>query len=160
MAKFYRIKDDEFDFLVLYMDEEVREEVAFRFAPCTNEEFVVQVLLRGGISKEAVAEVLNIESEELERTFIIIDSIKTCMCCSNTINFMEKKYPNRNFVTEQSEKGRRYRHCLDCYCNYMERFRNEIPGFRVLPDLEAEFPEIDVYLDSEYLFYKWDGVII
>lgn len=160
MKKFYRINEEKMNVLAMYMDDEVREAMHFRFAPCTNEEFVVQVLLRGGISKETVEEVLNIELEDLERTFIIIDSIKACMYCSNTINFMEKIYPNRNFVTEQSEKGRRYRQCLDCYCNYIERFRNEIPGFRVLSDLEEEFQEIDVYLDSAYLFYKWDGVII
>lgn len=160
MKKFFRISDEKMVTLAMYMDDEIWEEVRFRFAPCTNEEFVVQALLRGGITREALEEVLNIELEELERTFTMIDSIKHCMSCSNTINYMDELYPDRRLVTEQSENGRRYRHCLDWYCIITEKFRNEIPEFRVLSDLETEFPEISVYLTSGYMFYKWEGVIL
>lgn len=160
MTAFKRITNQEMEVLVAYMDDEVREEVHSRFAPCTNEEFVGQVFLRGGILKEAIVEVLHIEPEELERTFVMIDSIKTFMACFNLISYMKKMYPNRDFATEKSEKGRKYRHCLDHCCDYIERFRNEIPGFRVLSDLGAEFPEIDFYIDSAHVFYKWDGVIM
>lgn len=160
MAKFKRITDQEMEVLAAYMDDKVREEVHSRFAPCTNEEFAGQVFLRGGVSREELTEVLQIELEELERTFIMIDRIKYCLCCSNGINFMEKAYPKRDLVKEQSEKGRRYRHYLKGFSDHIERFRNEMPGFSVLSDLDGQFPEIDVYINSGYMFYMWDGVIL
>lgn len=160
MREFYRITNEQMEALEVYMDSDIREEVHYRFAPCTNEEFLAQVFLRNGITKEIIEEVLNIDLKELETTFLMIDSIKNFMACFNLISYMKKMYPNRNFATEKSEKGRKYRHCLDLCCDYIKRFRNEIPGFRAPSDLGAEFPEIDFYIDSAHVFYKWDGVIM
>lgn len=162
MKKFFRISQEQESKLAFYMDVAIFDEVLERFTPCSREEILVQVLLRGGIPKKAVEKVLNIDLKELETTVLMIDSIKTCMACYNLISYMKKMYPNRDFVTEKSEKGRKYRHCLDLYCYYIKRFRNEIPGFRVLSDLGEEFPEIDFDIDSAtaHVFYKWDGVIM
>lgn len=160
MKAFYRIKDEEIDFLALYMDEEVREEVAFRFAPCTNEEFLVQVLLRNGITKEVVEEILEIDFWEIERTFMIIETIKSFIQCNNTINHAKIVYPNRELCTECSEKGMEYRGLLNQYAIELESLKGQYPQFGVLSDLKEDFPEIDFCLKSGYGFYSWMNVIL
>lgn len=160
MEKFYRIKDEKFDFLVLYMDDEVWEEVAFRFAPCTNEEFLVQVLLRNGITKEVVEEILEIDFLEIERTFMIIETIKDFMHCNNDINLAKINFPGRELSTESSEKGREYRRCLDKYCDLLNLLNREKPEMVVLSDLRTDFPEIDCYFRGGYIFYAWNNAIL
>lgn len=160
MEKFYRIKDEELDFLVLYMDDEISEEVAFRFAPCTNEEFLVQALLRNGITKEVVEEILEIDFREIERTFMIIKTIKALMHCNNVINSAKIDYPDRELSTESSEKGREYRKHLDKYCDLLKLLKREIPEMQVLSNLRADFPEINYYFKRGYGFYAWNNEIL
>lgn len=160
MAKFYRIKDEEIGFLVLYMDEEVRKEVAFKFAPCTNEEFLVQVLLRNGITKEVVEEILDMDFCEIERTFMCIDTIKSFIQCNNIIQYTKIAYPNRELCTECSDKGNEYRWHLNRYATELESLKKQYPKFVVLTDLKEEFPEIDYSFESDRVFYSWMGVIL
>lgn len=160
MAKFYRITDEEIDSLALYMDEEVLEEVAFRFAPCTNEEFLVQVLLRNGITKEVVEEILKIHFWEIERTFMCIETIKSFMKCNNIIQYTKAAYPNRELCTESSEKGIEYRAVLNQYATELERLKKEYPKFGVLSDLQKDFPEIDYCFKSDRVVYSWMKVIL
>lgn len=160
MAKFYRIKDEDIDFLELYMDEEVREEVAFRFAPCTNEEFLFQIMLRSGLTKEFVEDVLGIDFREIERTFMAIDIIKRFMHLNNIIQRIKLTYPNRELCTECSEKGNEYRGYLNQYAAVLERLKREFPKFGVLSDLSDEFPEINYSFESDRVFYSWMNEIL
>jgi hypothetical protein len=160
MKKILRITDEEIDFLILYMDDKVYEEVAFRFAPCTNEEFLVQALLRNGITKEVVEEILELDFREIERTFMIIETIKSFIQCNNIIQYTKIAYPNRELCTEYSERGAEYRGYLNKYTAELERLKKEFPEFLVLSDLKEDFPEIDCCFKSEHVFYSWMDVIL
>ena len=79
MKKFYRISDAQMAVLEMYMDSAIREEVHFRYASCTNEEFLVQVSIRNGINTTVVEEVLNRNFDEVNETFVVIYNIKGYM---------------------------------------------------------------------------------
>lgn len=161
MAKFYRINNQEMEALAVYMDSDIREEVHFRFAPCTNEEFLVHVFLRKGITKEIIEELLNVDFGEIERTFKVIDTIKGYMFCNNIINYAKKECPDRRLWEEQSEKGRKYRRYLELFCQYLEVLKSETGEINVLlSELRESFPEIGYTVESGYFFYTWKEEII
>lgn len=160
MKKFFRISDEKMTTLAVYMDNKVSEEVHFRFAPCTNEEFVVQMFLRGVISKEIVEEVLDIDFEKIENGFLIVDTIKDFMHCNNAINSAKIDFPGRELYNEPSEKGKEYRFLLNWYCDCLNTLKKVIPEMEVLSDLQSDFPEIDCYFKSGHCFYTWKNVIL
>ena len=160
MTAFKRITNQEMEVLAAYMDDEVREEVHFKFAPCTNEEFLVQVILRNGLSKDFVEEVLEVGFWEIERTFRLIDSIKSFIQLNNIIQYTKIAYPNRELCTEYSEKGTEYRWYLNRYSTELESLKKQYPKFWVLSDLKEEFPEVDYCFESDRVFYTWMGVIL
>ena len=161
MKKFYRITDHEMEVLATYMDSDIREEVHFRFAPCTNEEFIGHVFIRKGITKEIIEGLLNVNFEEIERTYKVIDVIKGYMFSNNIINYAKKTYPDRRLWEEQSEKGREYRRYLELFCQYLEVLKSETGEVNVLLSvLKGNFPEIGFTVESGYFFYTWKGEII
>lgn len=160
MKNFYRINKEEMNVLSMYMDDEVREVVHSRFAPCTNEEFLVQVFLRKGITKEVVEEILKVDFWEIERTFMFIETIKSFIKCNNCLRRVKKAYPNRELCIECTEKGAAYRRILDQYVAKLERLKKECPKFGVLSDLQPEFPEIDYCFESDHVFYSWMKVFL
>lgn len=160
MNKFYRVTDAEMEVLASYMDDEIREEVYSRFAPCTNDELLGQVLLRSGISKEAIEEALNIEVSEIEETFTVINSIKDFMYCNNHLKSFKMIYPGRDFVTEKSEKGKEYRLYLDKYIEYLDLLKKKFPGIQILCGVQEYFPEIGHTFVDGRLFYTWCNAIV
>lgn len=150
---FYRISDNQMEALAAYMDDEICEEVHLRFAPCTNEEFLGQVFLRGGITKEIIEEVLNIDFGAFDETFEIIDLIKGYMLCNNIINSAKIK----NIHTDNSE----YCFYLNQFVMYVDRLKEVVPGKEPgLADLKEDFPEIGYDFIKGILFYTWLGVVI
>lgn len=151
---FYRISDEQMEALSVYMDDEIREEVHFRFAHCTNEEFLAQVFLRNGISKEIIEEVFNIDFGDFDETFEMIDLLKGYMRCNNIINYTNIK---KNGRVDSPE----YAFYLEQYVSYLDRLKvlvpEKMPG---LMDLKENFPEIGYDFIEGYLFYTWSGVII
>lgn len=160
MKKFYRISDEQMEALAVYMDSDICEEVHFRFAPCTNEEFLVQVLLRNGISLVQIEEVLNRNIDELNETSTVIDTIKGYMHYYNYIHKAKIRFPGRDFVTEKSAEGEEYRLCLVQFCTYDKSLKDMNQGSFVLTDFNNSFPEIDTVFTEDRLFYTWDGKII
>lgn len=153
MKNFYRITNQEMEVLATYMDNDVREEVHFRFAPCTNEEFLAQVFLRNGITKEIIEEVLNIDFGDFDKTFEMIDLIKGYMLCNNIINYTKIK----NGHVDSAE----YTFYLDQFVTYVDRLKEVVPGKEPgLMDLKEYFPEIGYDFIKGILFYTWSGVII
>lgn len=151
--KFYRISDNQMEALVAYMDDEIREEVDFRFAPCTNEEFLAQVFLRNGITKETIEEVLNIDFGDFDETFEMIDIIKGYMLCNNIINY----YKIKKTYTVSSE----YCFYLNQFAGYVDRLKEAVPRKEPgLMDLKDSFPEIGYDFIKGFLIYTWSGVII
>lgn len=160
MNKFYRVTDAEMEVLASYMDDEIREAVYFRFAPCTNEELLGQVLLRSGISKEAIEEALNIEVSEFEETLSVINFIKDFMYSNNYLNSIKLIYPGRDFVTEKSEKGEDYRLYLDKYIEFLNVLKKIFPGIQILCGVQEYFPEIGHTFIAGRLFYTWCNDIV
>lgn len=153
MKKFYRLTDEKMEILVTYMDNEVREEVHFRFASCTNEEFLSQVFLRNGITKEIIEEVLNIDFGLFNKTFEMIDLIKGYMLYNNVINFTKI----RNVYVDSSE----YTFYLVKFETYVDRLKEVVPGKEPgLMDLKEDFPEIGYDFIDGVLFYTWNGTLI
>lgn len=153
MREFYRISNEQMEALEVYMDSDIREEVHFRFAPCTNEEFLAQVFLRNGITKEIIEEVLNIDFGEFDKTFEMIDLIKGYMLCNNTINYTKIK----NGHVDSDE----YIFYLDQFVAYVDRLKQVVPGKEPgLMDLKEDFPEIGYDFIKGILFYTWSGVRI
>ena len=153
MKKFYRISDEQMEALAVYMDNDIREEVHFRFAPCTNEEFLEQVFLRDGITKEIIEEVLNIDFGDFDETFEIIDLIKGYMLCNNVVNYAIIK----NGHVDSSE----YTFYLNQFVIYVDRLKEVVPGKEPgLMDLKENFPEIGYDFFKGILLYTWSGVII
>lgn len=153
MKEFYRITEQEMKALEVYMDPDIRKEVHYRFAPCTNEEFVAQVFLRNGITKEIIEEVLNIDFGDFDETFEMIDLIKGYMLCNNTINYTKIK----NGHVDSAE----YAFYLDQFVTYVDRLKVAVPGKEPgLMDLKESFPEIGYDFIEGILFYTWSGLII
>lgn len=153
MRKFYRITEQEMNALEAYMDPYAREEVYFRFAPCTNEEFLAQVFLRNGITKETIEEVLNIDFGDFDATFEMIDLIKGHMVCNNAINRIKLK----NEPVDSSE----YIFYLNQFATYVDRLKEVVPGKEPgLMDLKEDFPEIGYDFIGGLIFYTWFEVII
>lgn len=161
MKKFYRINDEQMRALEVYMDSDIWEEVYFRHAPCTNEEFLVQVLIRNGINATVVEEVLNRNFDEVNETFVVIYNIKGYMHCYNYIHKAKIRFPGRDFVTEESAEGMEYRLCLVQFCSYYDKIMKDMnQGSFVLTDFKNSFPEIDTVFTEDRLFYTWKGNII
>ena len=120
MREFYRISNEQMEALEVYMDSDIREEVHFRFAPCTNEEFLAQVFLRNGITKEIIEEVLNIDFGEFDKTFEMIDLIKGYMLCNNTINYTKIKNGHGD--------SHEYMFYLGQFVAYVDRLKQVAPG--------------------------------
>lgn len=160
MREFYRITNEQMKALEVYMDEDVKEEVHFKFASCTNEEFLVQVILRNGLSKDFVEEVLEAGFWEIERTLRMIDTIKSFIQLNNIIQYTKIVYPNRELCTEYSEKGTEYRWYLNRYATELESLKKQYTKFVVLSDLKEEFPEVDYCFESDRVFYTWMGEIL
>lgn len=153
MKNFYRISDSQMEALAAYMDDEIREDVHLRFASCTNEEFLAQVFLRNGITKEIIEEVLNIDFGVFDETVEMIDLIKRYMLCNNIINYTKIK----NTHTDNSE----YCFYLNQFVGYVDTLKEMVPGKEPgLMDLEEDFPEIGYDFIKGFLFYTWSGVII
>lgn len=153
MKEFYRITNEQMEALSVYMDPDIREEVHLRFAPCTNEEFLAQVFLRNGITKEIIEEVLNIDFGEFDETFEMIDVIKGYMLCNNVINYTKIK----NSPIDRKE----YCFYLEQYAGYVDRLNDVVPGKEPgLMDLKDSFPEIGYDFIQGFLFYTWSGIII
>ena len=159
MKKFYRISDEQMEALAVYMDPDIREAVAvymvpdIRFVPCTNEEFVAQVFLRNGITKEIIEEVLNIDFGAFDETFEMIDLIKGYMHCNNIINSAKIK----NTHIDNSE----YCFYLNQFVTYVDRLKEVVPGKEPgLMDLKEDFPEIGYDFIEGFLFYTWSEAII
>ena len=154
MKKFYRITEPEKKVLEVYMDSDIREEVHYRFAPCTNEEFLAQVFLRNGITKETIEEVLNIDFEDFDETFEMIDLIKRYIVCNNVINYT-------NIKKMGDVDSAEYVFYLHQFAVYVDRLKEVVPGKEPgLMDLKEDFPEIGYDFIEGYLFYTWSGVII
>lgn len=158
--KFYRISDEQMEALEVYMDSKICEEVYFRYAPCTNEEFLMQVLLRNGISVTVVEEALNRNFDEVNETSVVIDNIKGYMHYYNFIHKAKIRFPGRDFVTEKSAEGDEYRLCLVQFCNYDKILKDMNQGSFVLTDFNNSFPEIDIVFTEDRLLYSWKGEII
>lgn len=153
MKKFYRVSKEKTEILATYMDDEVREEVNFRFAPCTNEEFIAQVFLRAGITKEVIEEVLNIDFGLFDKTFEMIDLIKGYMLCNNVINYTK--------IKKSKIDSAEYCFYLNQFAAYVDRMKEVVPGKEPgLMDLKEDFPEIGYDFIEGFLFYTWSGVII
>ena len=153
MKEFYRITEQEMKTLEVYMDPDIREEVHYRFAPCTNEEFVAQVFLRNGITKEIIEEVLNIDFGVFDETFEMIDLIKGYMVCNNIINYTK--------IKTSPIDSREYCFYLEQFAGYVDRLKEAVPGKEPgLMDLKEDFPEIGYDFIEGYLFYTWSGLII
>ena len=160
MKEVRRITNREMEILAGYMDDEIREEVHFRFAPCTNEEFLAQVIIRDGIAKETITDVLNGDFEGFVYTYIIVGVIKNCMHSNNVINYTRIKYPDRVLCTEDSDIGNEYREYLNQFCGCLEVLGKEFPEMHVLSDLKEYFPEIGFHLESDYVFYTWNNITL
>lgn len=158
--KFYRISDEQMETLSVYMDDEIREEIHFRFAPCTNEEFLSQVLVRNGITRVEIEELLNRDFEEVKETCEVIHFIKGYMSCYNYVHKAKIRFPGRDFVTEDSAEGEEYRFHLYQFCNYEKVLEDLNRGSFVLTDFSTSFPEIDTVFTEDRLFYTWKGNII
>lgn len=153
MKSFYRITEQEMNALEEFMDPDIREQVHFRFAPCSNEEFLAQVFLRNGITKEEIEEVLIIDFGNFDETFEMIDLIKGYMFCNNIINSTKIK----NIPIDSSE----YCFYLEQFAEYVDRLKAVVPGKEPgLMDLKENFPEIGYEFIRGILFYTWSGVII
>ena len=153
MRKFYRITNEQMEALDVYMDDDIREEVHYRFAPCTNEEFLAQVFLRDGISKAVIEEVLNIDFRRFDETFEMIDLIKGYMLCNNVINYT--KIINGKI---DSTENRFY---LEQFAGYVDRLKEVVPGKEPgLMDLKDDFQEIGYDFIAGILFYTWAGIRI
>lgn len=153
MKEFYRITEQKMKTLEVYMDSDIREEVHFRFAPCTNEEFLVQVFLRNGITKESIEEVLNIDFGLFDQTVEMIDLIKGYMLCNNVINYAKIE----NSKIDSAE----YCFYLNQFAGYVDKLKEVVPGKEPgLMDLKENFPEIGYEFIKGFLFYTWSGVII
>lgn len=160
MTEIYRIGGEMMKTLEMYMDSEIREEVRYRFSPCTNEEFLAEVFLREGISVEAIEEVLNIDFEEFEATFMLIEKIKDHMHCNNVVNSKKMLYPDRELYAENGVDGREYRLCLDMFFESLDNLKTEFPEMRLLSDLRVAFPEIGRVIVSGHFFYTWMNAIV
>lgn len=55
------ITNDEMELLASYMNEEIREEIHFKFAPCSNELFLSEYLKRESESLKSIMAELGIE---------------------------------------------------------------------------------------------------
>lgn len=153
MKDFYRVSNEKMEVLAMYMEPDIREQVHFRFTPCTNEEFLAQVFLRNGITKETIEEVLNIDFGKFDETFEMIDLIKGYMLCNNVINYTKIK----NTHTDSTE----YCFYLNQFVEYVNRLKEIVPGKEPgLMDLKEDFPEIGYDFIEGILFYTWSGVII
>lgn len=157
---FYRISDEQMEALAVYMDDEIREKVHFRFVPCTNEEFLSQVLARNGITHVQIEEVLNRGFEEVKETCEVIHFIKGYMTCYNYVNKAKIRFPGRDFVTEDSAEGEEYRFHLSQFFGYYRALKDLNRGSFVLTDFSNLFPEIDTVFTEDRLFYTWKGNII
>ena len=153
MKKFYRISDEKMEALAGYMDDEIREEVYYKFVPCTNEEFLAQVFLRNGITKETIEEVLNIDFGLFDKTFEMIDLIKGYMRCNNVINYTK--------IKNSKIDSAKYCFYLNQFVGYVDKMKEVVPGKEPgLMDLKENFPEIGYEFIEGFLFYTWSGVII
>ena len=157
---FYRISDEQMEALEVYMDDEIRQKVYFRFAPCTNEEFLSQVLARNGITPVQIEEVLNRDFEEVKETCEVIHFIKGYMITYNYIHKARIRFPERDFVTEDSAEGEEYRFHLLQFSRFNKALKDLKRGSFVLTDFSNSFPEIDTVFTEDRLFYTWKGNII
>lgn len=160
MKNFYRINEEQMDILALHMNDVILKDVNLRFTPCTPEEFVVLVFQRGGISRDAVEEVLNVDLEEVKDTCEVIHFIKGYMICYNYVHKAKIRFPERDFVTEDSAEGEEYRFHLFEFFNYYKVLKDMNQGSFVLTDFSNSFPEIDTVFTEDRLLYTWKGNII
>lgn len=152
---FYRISDEKLEALAAYMDDEIREEVYCRYAPCTNEEFLAQVLVRNGITQVQIEEVLNRDFEEVKETCEVINLIKGYMRSYNYIHKAKIRFPGRDFVTEDSAEGEEYKFHLLQFSRYNKALKDLKRGSFVLTDFSNSFPEIDTVFTEDRLLYTW-----
>lgn len=157
---FYRISDEQMEALAAYMDDEIREGAHFRFAPCTNEEFLLHVWARDGITQVQIEDVLNKDFDEVKETCEVISFIKCYMICYNFVHKAKIRFPERDFVTEDSAEGEKYRFFLVQFCNFDKILKDLNRGTFVLTDFNKSFPEIDTVLTEDRLLYTWKGRII
>lgn len=146
MNKFYRVTDAEMEVLAGYMDDEIREAVHSRFALALMRSFLGQVLLRSGISKEAIEEVLNIEVSEFEETFAVINSIKDFMYCTNHLNSLKMIYPGRDFVTERVRRVRITDYIWDKYAEFLNVLRKIFLAFKYCAAFRSISPRSGIFL--------------
>lgn len=160
MKEFYRITDNEMEVLATYMDDGIREKVHFRLSPCSNEEFLSQVLVRNGIAEVQIEEVLNRTFDDVRETIAIINYIKWYMTCFNYIYKAKIRFPGRNFVAEDSAEGEEYRFYLNQFSGYDKILNDLNQGSFVLTDFNNSFPEIDTVFTEGRLLYTWKGNIL
>lgn len=160
MKNFYRITNEKMEVLATYMDSDIREKVHFRFAPCTNEEFVSHVLVRNGITEAQIEEVLNRDFDAVKETLEVLNYIKGYMICYNYVKKAKTRLPGRELALEYSAEGKEYRTYLDRWAHYDRLLKDLDTGFGVLSDFNKSFPEIDTVLKDGRLFYTWNGEIL
>lgn len=160
MKTFYRITEPEMKALEVYMDRDIREKVQFKFAPCTNEEFLFHVLVRNGITEAQIEEVLNMTVDTVRDTLEVITYIKGFIACYNYVKKAKKRLPFRELAVEDSAEGKEYRFYLDGWAYYNRRLKYMDCGFGVLSDFNNSFPEIDTVFADGRLLYTWQGEIL